>query len=150
MFGLFFSAELSMETLVVAPRPSCHHAQGPASLGTPAAIPIPGPICPDNLHTRCLLLIAPTELPLHQGPRESTFFIGHTTSFQTHPFLAPAFDGLCIPDKSFGGAGFRMSPNTINYSWESKKQKSDSPSGKWSWRHLHIHYLKFLILARVK
>lgn len=99
---------------------------------------------------RCLLLIAPTELPLHQGPRESTFFIGHTTSFQTHPFLAPAFDGLCIPDKSFGGAGFRMSPNTINYSWESKKQKSDSPSGKWSWRHLHIHYLKFLILARVK
>lgn len=113
LFGLFSAAKLSMGTFAVAPMPSCPHAQGPASFGTRAAFPIPSPICPKNLHTS--LMQVPLTYRIHKGPGEPAFFIGYTISFQTHPFLAPAFKDPCIPDKIFSATGFGMAPNTQRY-----------------------------------
>ena len=94
LFGLFFSAELSMGTLVVAPRPSCPHVQGPASLGTPAAIPIPSPICPENLHTslvQVVLTYRTHKVPTPPRPQGTSFL------HSSHHFLSDSsFSGSCL------------------------------------------------------
>lgn len=94
----FLSAELGMEALVVAHMPPWPHAQGPASFGTPAAIPTSDPVCPEKPHTSLVHVALIHRIPsVPTPPRlQKTNPIGHTTpSFQTHPFLAPFFEGPC-------------------------------------------------------
>lgn len=117
VFGLFLSAELGMEALVWLRCLCALMPRVPLPLAhLQPAIPISDTVCPEKPHT------SPVHMPFiygihkftpHQGPRKPTLFIGCTTlSFQTHPFLAPSFEGPCISNKSLSGAGFRMSPNT--------------------------------------
>lgn len=135
--GLFFSAKLAMETLVVVPTPSCLHAQGllPLAHLQPSPFQVLSALEPcTRAVCRCLSLRGSTKFPPPQNPRESSIFISHTTLFfQTNLFLAPGFKGPCIPNKSFSGASrcLQKHEDIIYYSWESKIQKSDSPPRKW-------------------
>ena len=117
-FGVFLSAKLGMETLVVAHMSLCLMPR------------VQLPLAHRSLGS-CLSYFQDPHIPPTGGPRGPTFFFSHTTSpFPAHPFVAPAFRSPCIPNRIFSGAGFRRLAKTqreaLLITLRSKKQKSAS------------------------
>lgn len=124
VFGLFLSAQLGMEALVVAQMPLCPHAQGPASFGTPAASHPHFRYCMswETAHKPCAYAFYLWDPQIHTPPRPQKTNFVHRLH---HPFLS---------DSSFSGS-FLWGPMHL-------KQKP-----QWCWLQDVSKYMKMFLIT---
>lgn len=142
VFGLFFSAKLGTETLVVAHMPLCITPRVQLSLAHLQSSPFQVLSVLGPWHKLC---VGASHLQEPQNPtdRRPQGAKSHHSSLSNLSFSGSCPQGPMHPKQNLQGVlasgGLQKHKDTINYSRESKNQKSASPSRKWRWKHLHIH-----------